>query len=222
MIQCAAGKDPSAGHMMTEKGQPVVFVADPQNAPSDKSVIYKRPDDPARQGFSWREMLIKYNREHKDSSSHNPLGLLPAWRLYRNPAYGELFSAFGAGNVFILSAGWGLIPAGFLTPYYDITFSPSAKGANAYKRRRAGDRYKDFSMLGEDTTKPVVFLGGKDYVPLFCLLTQGIRSERTIFFNSKTPPPARGCRLLRFPTEAKTNWHYGCARELARGNLIIS
>lgn len=137
VIQCAAGKDPSAGHMLTEKKQPVMFVADPRKAPSDKSVIYRRPDDPVRLGLSWRDVLGEYNRKHKDSTSRNPLGLLPAWKLYRNPAYGDLVLVFGTENVFILSAGWGLIPADFLTPYYDITFSASAKGENAYKRRHS-------------------------------------------------------------------------------------
>jgi len=37
----------------------------------------------------------------------NPLGLLPAWRLYRHAAYGKLVECYGTDNVFILSAGWG-------------------------------------------------------------------------------------------------------------------
>ena len=214
VIQCAAGKNPSAGHMLTENKQPVMFVADPQKAPPDKSIIYKRPDDPAHSGLSWRDMLIEYNRKHKDRASGNPLGLLPAWRLYKNPAYGELVSAFGIQNVFILSAGWGLITADFLTPDYDITFS---MGADTYKRRRHRDRYEDLAMLPEDAEKPVVFLGGKDYVPMFCSLTEGVKSERMVFYNSKNVPDVPGCGLCRFPTKTRTNWHYECARYLARG-----
>ena len=175
--------------MLKENGQRVMFVADPQKAPADESIIYKRPDDLARSGLSWRDVLIEYNGKYKNAASGNPLGLLPAWRLYKNPAYGELVSAFGIQNVFILSAGWGLIPADFLTPNYDITFSASA---DAYKRRHRRDRYEDLAMLPKDTGKPVVFVGGKSYVPLFCSLTGGVRSERTIFYNSQTAPECAG------------------------------
>ncbi|BAU49572.1 hypothetical protein SVA_3024 [Sulfurifustis variabilis] len=43
-------------------------------------------------------------------------------------------------DVFILSAGWGLIGAAFLTPVYDITFSNSA---DDYKRRRRRNQFDD-------------------------------------------------------------------------------
>ena len=216
VIQCAAGKNPSAGHMLTENKQPVMFVADPQKAPADESIIYKRPDDLARSGLSWRGAFIEYNGKYKNAASGNPLGLLPAWKLYKNPAYGELVSAFGIQNVFILSAGWGLIPADFLTPNYDITFSASA---DAYKRRHRRDCYEDLAMLPKDTGKQVVFVGGKSYVPLFCSLTGGVRSERTVFYNSQTAPNAPGCVRPRFMTKTRTNWHYECARKLVREKI---
>jgi hypothetical protein len=72
------------------------------------------------------------------------MGLLPAWQLYDRPVYRELVHALGAENVFILSAGWGLLSADFLTPNYDITFSKTAK---RYKRRRVRDRYRDFCRV---------------------------------------------------------------------------
>jgi len=92
------------------------------------------------------------------------LGLLPPYRLYAHDAYGALADKFDVKNVFILSAGWGLIPATFLTPYYDITFSASA---DSWKRRRREDPYDDFSLIPDDG-EDIVFLGGKDYIPLFC------------------------------------------------------
>ena len=54
----------------------------------------------------------------------------------RPSVYRELVHALGAENVFILSAGWGLLSADFLTPNYDITFSATAE---RYKRRRVRD-----------------------------------------------------------------------------------
>ena len=86
------------------------------------TVVYRRPDDVARSGLSWRDELANYNEAH-GSTQANPLGLLPAWRLYQEPTYEYLVDRLGTGNVFILSAGWGLVSAAFLTPNYDITFT---------------------------------------------------------------------------------------------------
>jgi hypothetical protein len=211
VIQCASRKRKDAGHLETPAGQPVTFVADPKAiAPSDE-VLYERPDDMSDYGWSWREALLKYNED----SSHNPLRLLPAWQLYDNPVYGRLAERMGVPNLFILSAGWGLIRADFLTPYYDITFSASAE---AYKRRRQTDRYQDLNMLGP-AAEEVVFFGGKDYLPLFCALTAGVKGKRVVFYNSGSAPAASGCELRRFKTLTRTNWHYECANAFVNGEL---
>lgn len=77
-------------------------------------VLYQHPDDMSDYGWTWREALLKYNQDRPT----NPLGLLPAWQLYDNPAYGRLAERVGIEKMFILSAGWGLIRGDFLTPYY--------------------------------------------------------------------------------------------------------
>jgi hypothetical protein len=158
--------------------------------------------------------LLKYN----DDPGGNPLRLYPAYQLYENQAYGRLVDRFGSENVYILSAGWGLIRAGFLTPSYDITFSPSA---DAYKRRRKTDRYDDFRMLPDDTENDIVFFGGKDYLPLFCSLTDTNRSRKIVFFNSTSIPRLNGCTLKRFETTTRTNWHYECANAFLDGTIRI-
>jgi hypothetical protein len=60
-------------------------------------------------------------QEYNALPGNNPLGLYPAWRLYENRSYEGLVDRFGVDNLYILSAGWGLISAAFLTPNYDIT-----------------------------------------------------------------------------------------------------
>lgn len=207
VIQCAATKRHSAGCLVSASGRQVVFVARPEAAPADSARLYARPDYPSGSGKSWREILIEYN-EHP---GNNPLSLCPAWQLYENPTYERLAKMLGVANVFILSAGWGLISASFLTPYYDITFSPSAA---EYKRRRKADRYRDFCMLPADDHSEIVFLGGKDYIPLFCSLTSAVNNKKTVFYNSAFPPDAPGCTATRFVTSTRTNWHYECARSL--------
>jgi hypothetical protein len=212
VIQCAAGKSHRAGCLRTASGKPVHFVADPHAAPANAALMYARPDDPSDWGGSWREVLLKYNEDPDD----NPLDLSSAYMLYENRAYFWLVGRYNVTHVYILSAGWGLIRADFLTPYYDITFSPSAE---SYKRRRKTDHYDDFCMLPANTEDEIVFFGGKDYVPLFCSLTAGVRTKKTVFYNSAQPPRATGCALKRFNTTTRTNWHYECVNAFIEGSI---
>ena len=210
VIQCAASKRPGAGHLRSPGGEPIIFVADPKVAPPDATHQYARPDDPFGTGLSWRQVLVNYNAAAKG----NPLHLCPAYQLYNNKTYERLVDCRGAQNVYILSAGWGLIRADFLTPFYNITFTQSAE---SYMRRRKTDRYADFRMLPDDTEEDVLFFGGKDYLPLFCALTDRIRGRRTVFYNSVRIPNVPGCVLQRFATTTRTNWHYECANAFLDG-----
>ena len=209
VIQCAATKSPDAGYMVNNDGRSVMFVADPTMAPVREGFVYAKPDDVAEDGIGWREHLLEYNK----ANSTNPLGLFPAYKLYANKAYVALVTKYGAENVYILSAGWGLIGAEFLTPMYDITFS-SARNVDVYKRRRKKDKYDDLCLLPGEGRDDLVFLGGKDYLPLFNALTRSYKGTRHVFFNSARRPQLEGCRLIRFDTSTRTNWHYECVQAL--------
>ena len=216
VIQCAGSKTPSAGSFRMMDGRQVFFVADP-TVLVQNDFFYAKPDDLAEESEeSWRQKLVEYNKSFADK---NPLHLLPAYKLYTNPAYSRLVGKFGKKNVFILSAGWGIIPADFLTPPYDITFSASGDQLN---RRRKYHTYQDFSMIENDGDE-VVFLGGKSYLPLFYDLTKDLKGQRTIFYNSLTPPGRllRNVRMVRFETTTRTNWHYKCAQALSDGQIDI-
>jgi len=214
VIQCASRKRANAAYMQTPGGQRVTFVANPRRAPASNETVYAHPDDESDYGGSWRDALRKYN----ENPASNPFRLLPAWRLYDSTTYGRLVDRFGVGNVFILSAGWGLIRGDFLTPYYDITFSASA---DPWKRRRQNDRYRDFTMP-DSSCEEIVFFGGKEYLPLFCRLTQNAGGQRIVFYNSSRIPDAPGCTLRRFETRTRTNWHYECASAFTSGYLNLS
>ena len=183
-------------------------------APRNTRRVYARPDDLLEDGTSWRQLLQRYN----DNPGRNLLHLCPAYQLYQNKTYGLLVDRFGLNTVYILSAGWGLVRADYLLPYYDITFSPSAE---AYKRRRKSDSYEDFRLRPDDTKKDIVFFGGMDYLPLFCSLTNTSQGGKTVFFNSTRRPQCDGCTLRRFKTAARTNWHYECARAFLDGTIRI-
>lgn len=214
VIQCAASKRPEAGHLHAASGEPVDFVAHPDLAPRRPNRLYARPDDLREDGRSWRQVLLEYNA----NPGANPLGLLPAYRLYEHKVYIGLVDRFGSSQVYILSAGWGLIRADFLTPSYDITFSASA---DAYKRRRKSDYYEDFHLLAGDLKKDLVFFGGKDYLPLFYSLLKTSHGRKAAFFNSAQAPGCEGYLLRRFETATRTNWHYECVQAFLDGKTDI-
>jgi hypothetical protein len=214
VIQCAAGKQPDAKTFIAADGRRVAFVAHPELAPRDAGILYARPDDVYDDGQSWRKRLLAYNEE----LTGNPLGFLQAYRLYHHNAYRVLVERFGLTRVFVLSAGWGLIPAAFLIPDYDITFSASA---DPWKRRHKEDRYDDFRMIADDEDQ-IVFVGGKDYLPLFCHLTAPLRGAKTVFFNSRRRPDLpHGFTPIPYSTKTRTNWHYECALDLAAGKVHL-
>ena len=214
VIQCAGTKRPEAGCLHRRDGQEVMFVADPESAPADTRYWYAHPDDIADTGYSWRDELLKYN----SSPGDNPRGLLPAWQLYKDRTYELLADRYGLERLYILSAGWGLIAADFLTPAYDITFTVSA---DAYKRRRKKDQYDDSRMLPADSEEPVVFFVSKAYVGLACKLTEGISSPKYLFYNSKKRPEAPGCHLRKYDTRARTNWQYLCGKDFVEDKIGI-
>ena len=215
VIQCAGKKRSEAGCLRDGDGRKVLFVADPAKAPSGTSYRYARPDDISDVGTSWRAALLRYN----DAPGNNPLGLLPAWQLYENPIYGILADRFGVERLYILSAGWGLIPGNFLTPKYDITFKRIKD--QVHTRRLPSDRYDDLKRLTADTDGPILFFVSKGYVPLACELTKGIKEPKYLFYNSNTAPPAPGCVLRKYETTTRTNWQYECAKAFVRGEIGI-
>lgn len=215
VIQCAASKDPAAGYFQSATGKRVTFVAHPELASAGNDCLAAHPDDTSDQpGKSWRELVAAYNAR----PGKNPLGLFPAYRLYANDTYRALVDRYGVENVYVLSAGWGLIRADFLTPQYDVTFKK--QGVDPFKRRLPSDRFCDFNQL-PDNGDDIVFFGGKDYLPFFCHLTGSMRSRRLVFYNSQSRPIAPGCVLIRYETKTRTNWHYACARGFAAEEIRL-
>lgn len=217
VIQCAGSKR-DGGYFRDPDGRAVKFVAHPElvSANDRAGCIFARPDDIASDGRTWRDLVLDYNAQA--AIRGNPAGLWQASRLYEPSAYDLLVRRFSPEKVFILSAGWGLIRSDFLTPNYDITFSSQAGNA---KRRRRGDSFRDMVQVDLASAESMVFLGGKDYLALFSKLTSGSRGERLIYYNSATLPGAPGCRLQKYETTLRTNWHYECAARLVAGGLPL-
>ena len=225
VISCAGSKDASAGRLQTPDGKPVEFVAHPalmEKSRVDPSLVYACPDAQSSFGGTWREKLAEYNEEYRCTGS-NPNGLLPAYQLYKNRIYRDLVENCQPENVFILSAGWGLIRSDFLTPQYDITFSSLAPIAE----RRDYDNdtcFRDFNALANiqgPVEWPIVCIAGRDYQPLFRDLAEPIDCEKLVFFVTNDPPDIPGCRPVRYSGKGGTNWQYRCARDLIDRKLEI-
>lgn len=216
VIQCQSKKHPGRT-LKSGSGKPVAFVAQPQSdlLPADGN-IYARPDDLSDDGRSWRKVLLDYN-----SNAENPLHLYRAYDLYQDPVYRRLAERVTVPKLYILSAGWGLISAAFLTPYYDITFSQVPRDQK-YKQRRKGDQYDDFAMICPEPIDRIVFFGSKSYLPLFCRLTSEVSTEKLIFYNSDEAPEAPGCMLKKYPNPKRdTNWQFDCANDFLDGAIGI-
>lgn len=206
VIQCAATKAPGAGYWRDRDGRRVNFIARPEKANCGEDMSFARPDDVGPDGQTFRAALEAYN-----TAEDNPFGLYEAWRLYEHSAYEQLVRQFGEEKVFILSAGWGLVRSTYRLPQYDITFS---QAGGPLKKRGKRDPYCDFAQFAANECDEIHFVGGKSYISFFLALTQGA-SNRIIHYNSESPPSAPGCRLKRFQTTRRTNWHYDCAAALS-------
>ena len=226
VIQCAASKQPG-GSLKTKGGQTVCFVANPELASRTPDCIYARPDDlcdRAAPGHSWRQDV-------EENGPKNPLGLLEAYKLYnptRHPkVYEQLVERFTEKKVFILSAGWGMIRADYPTPTYNITFSSQAKKRKPWVYRASRSEYQDFQQIPVCGNDPIVFVGGRDYLPLFQSLIEQLK-RRTIVF-AKAGESAdkvrkmlpRAWEVRPFQSENNRTWHYECAEALAYGALSL-
>jgi hypothetical protein len=216
VMQCCATKNPSAASFNVN-GRCVRFVAQPARHPRPESGMFVRPDDPMQgTSLSWRQHLTAYNQR-----TDNPDGLLPAGELYEPPQcpslYRQLLDHVGAANFYILSAGWGLIRASFLTPDYDITFANLDK-EDRWKRRTVNDIYQDYRQLAQQDIspdEPVYFIGAAAYLSLYRGLTQAIIARKVVYYASaKTDTSDADYQYIHYNTGGwNTNWQYRCAQD---------
>ena len=194
-------------------GKDILFVSNPGEANKEGAAVYAHPDDVADKGRRWKEELLRYNT----TPSNNYLGLLPAWKFYNRTIFTQLYESPDI-DLFILSAGWGLLSADFLIPNYDIAFGPQA---DPYERRGNKDTFDDLCMLPLNSEEPIIFFVGKAYLPMAYGLTHRAKAPRYVFYNSKSPPELPGFNLRLYETEVRTNWHYECAKDFLAGKVTI-
>lgn len=210
VISCAGSKY-NKGYLTKRKDESVCFVAKPEDAPQDHKIFcYAHPDDEWEDGITYRERLLSYNEKYDKEESR----LHKAYQLYKPKEkpniYKDIVETFGEENVYILSAGWGLIKANFLTPFYNITFRSKT---SYHKRRLKDEKYCDFNHLENNSDRPVIFFGGLDYLHFFCRLTKNYSGRRIVFYKSKEMQKTKfnDIELKYYNTSRNRNWHYYCA-----------
>ena len=231
VIQCAASKRDHDGGFTTGSGEKLLFVAAPELCVSvPPGMRYARPDDPCgeEKAGTWRDMLKRYNEQ-----PDNPCKLLRAADLYspkehefRN-LYRELADAFGWDNLFILSAGLGLIRAGFWTPDYKVTFSAQVKKEESWTWRNSKASqplWHDFNHLcetqiGQD--EPIHFFGGKDYLPTFYTLLETLPGKKIVHYMGRVVEHS-GFKYKEYKgPEKNRTWHYRAAKDFLGKRPVV-
>lgn len=135
--------------------------------------------------------------------------------------YQELVGAFGWDNVFILSAGWGLIRADFWTPDYNVTFSPQGKKDKPWVWRNTKDRsWLDFNHLKDapiTQDEPIHLFGGKDYLPTFYALVEAVPGRKIVHYKGNVERRSSFDYEKYEGSEKNRTWHYRAAKEFVAG-----
>ncbi len=143
--------------------------------------------------------------------------LIEAYALYQNPIYRGLFQKFG-DNLYILSAGWGLISAKFRIPKYDITFSISARDPNIIRpiQNPVWDENDFKQIAGISPNQRLIFIGGKDYIHQFIRITSNLMNQKIIVCKNLHGIilPNQTFVPFFYNTNTRTNWHYEPAKDL--------
>lgn len=213
IIQCAGKKIKNPGNLKASDGRMIKFVANPDKVPPDDHVYhYARPDECDSDGISWRQKLLEYNQ----TPNNNPLGLSRAFELYEpkppyTTVYRDLVQCFGVENTYILSAGWGMIRANFLTPDYNITFSSRKDVPKSAVRKANDNSYEDF-RLPNDVEGDFIFFGTPKYASLLRETIEQKEFNIFVYRRNDVKMQEQGFKIIDYRTRTSTNWQYECLR----------
>jgi hypothetical protein len=205
------------GNHFIHNGLTINFVSHVDHA-VDRSVIQVHPDNLIPDDvITWRE-LISLQEAQKN--------LIPAHLLYRPSIYNDLYQNFG-NDLFIFSAGWGIVRADYKLPKYDVSFSRRSN-VPLYAKRRPGEVFNDFNQLvGINEGERIIFIGGGDYILPFCELTMNLPNEKVVIYknvNAVNRLPYLNIdsfTFLLYDTNLRTNWHYVFAKKLINEQIEI-
>jgi Family of unknown function (DUF6884) len=218
VITCAGHKREPIS--FDNEGSRVEFVAQPHLAPRDPKVVYFRPDDSAPgTNATWRGILEDYNL-----CKQNERGFWASFKLYQPPKpYSDIYERLKGfadrrgHELFILSAGWGLVQSDYWLPHYQITFT--RKTDKLYTFRSSADCYQDFQQLTNPDSVPIIIFAGKSYRKTLFDLLHGVAGRKLVFWlHGAVIPEQEGYEFLPYVPpdhirDLKTNWQYECAKD---------
>lgn len=214
IISCCDRKN---GTAFIHNGEIINFISH-VNQVSPNNEMYYHPDDLIpNETISWRELVAQQEPGSNLQSSHE---------LYRPPIYSSLFQNFG-NDMYIYSAGWGIIRADFKLPKYNVTFSNNNNIPN-YAKRNRNDKFNDFNHLVDvNINEDIIFMAGNDYVIPFCELTHLLPNKKIIIYknlavlNNNPYLNTNNFQFVHYETNRRTNWHYEFARKLINNEIVI-
>ena len=205
IIPCSGPKKTNAPTFHI-KGSPIEFAANPICGRPNQ----RRPWDPIVPGGlrTWVHCVADYNNLGLLHRADIEAGvgitgqgtLWCAGTLYTNSIYADLIRVLEFDNVYILSAGWGLIRAAVKIPPYDITFS---KGQNVPQHAKitVPKRTKGCLLVDAPHGSGIWIFAGNDYVS----------------FLKRISPIAATSNIETRTDRQRTNWYYKPARDWALG-----
>jgi hypothetical protein len=212
IISCSNRKN---GESFLHNGTAINFVSRVEGLGAENE-LYVHPDDLIpNEESTWRDLV---------SQQEILNDLLPAYQLYNQSIYNSLFRHY-SDDLYIFSAGWGIIRADFRIPKYNVTFSNGNDVPN-YAIRNHNDVFNDFNHLeGIDENEVIVFIGGEDYVLPFCQLTYHLPNYKRIIYkninvlNNNPYLNNNNFEFVHYQTNRRTNWHYEYANKLINNEL---
>lgn len=220
IVMCCASKKKPIG-LFRHNNRNIDFkaVCEPRNGiyrPYDKIIPKAKT--------SWSDLISSPNVQVDQTNN-----LVPAYTMYQNSIYEKLFREFG-GNLYILSAGWGLVKSTFRIPKYNITFSKTDKTPIETIRSQKDKEFndEDFNHLKIKPEKRIIFLGGEEYGKQFVRLTENLKNLKIICYYNENNCPI----TLRLPNNTFTaflwnqggrrKWHYNLAEELISKRQLLN
>lgn len=192
----------------------ICFVSQPK-ANTEKKIFVTPDEAIMNENLTWRSIINK---------QENRNDLTKAYELYKHEIYKMLYEKF-KNNLYIFSAGWGIVSAEFKLPDYDITFSSGKKIQECTKRKKE-QHFDDFNHLnGVDKNEKIIFIGLEKYLNSFLSLVAKLPNEIIIFHKNKNTLSLKGTsekiKFKKFERGTNRKWHYLCAEELIKNKLDI-
>lgn len=189
-----------------------------QSVPGTEKKIFATPDEVIRnENITWRDLISK---------QENRNDLTKAYKLYKHEIYKKLYERF-KNDLYIFSAGWGIVSAEFMLPNYDITFS-DGKNIPDYAKRNKEFQFNDFNHLsGIDKNEIIIFIGLGKYLNSFLRLVGDLPNKKVVFYKDKMfnacaeKGTTKSIQFKRFEGGSNRKWHYLCAEDLINNNLIL-